>query len=59
MSNNSILIVEDQAIIAFDLASKIQRLGYEVAGITETGEEAIELARHLRPSLVLMDIHYS
>jgi len=56
MSNISILIVEDQAIIAHDLASKVQRLGYEVVGITETGEEAIELARLHRPSLVLMDI---
>lgn len=56
MSNISILIVEDQAIIAYDLASKIQRLGYDVVGITATGEEAIELVRKHQPSLVLMDI---
>ena len=56
MSKISILIVEDQAIIAYDLASKVERLGYDVAGITATGEEAIELARQHRPSLVLMDI---
>ena len=56
MRNISILIVEDQAIIAYDLASKVEFLGYEVAGITATGEEAIELARLHRPSLVLMDI---
>ena len=56
MSNINILIVEDQAIIAYDLASKVELLGYDVAGITATGEEAIELARLHRPSLVLMDI---
>jgi len=56
MSNISILIVEDQAIIAHDLASKVRRLGYDVVGITATGEEAIKLARQHRPSLVLMDI---
>jgi CheY-like chemotaxis protein len=56
MSKISILIVEDEAIIAYDLASKIQRLGYDVVGATSTGEEAIELARQHRPALVLMDI---
>lgn len=56
MSKNSILIVEDEAIIAYDLASKVQRLGYEVVGIASTGEEAIELARKHLPALVLMDI---
>ncbi len=56
MSSLSILIVEDEAIIAADLASKVRQLGYEVAGITATGEKAIELTHQLRPSLVLMDI---
>jgi CheY-like chemotaxis protein len=56
MSKILILIVEDQAIIAYDLANKVQRLGYDVVGITATGEEAIELARLHQPSLVLMDI---
>jgi len=56
MDNISILIVEDEAIVAKDLASKICRMGYSVAGITATGEEAIELACQKRPALVLMDI---
>jgi len=53
MSNPSILIVEDEAE---DLASKVRKLGYEVAGTTSSGEEAFELARQLLPALVLMDI---
>jgi PAS domain S-box-containing protein len=56
MSKLSILIVEDEAIVAEDLAGKIRQLGYEVAGITASGEEAIELAGQHQPSLVLMDI---
>jgi AmiR/NasT family two-component response regulator len=56
MTKPSILIVEDEAIVAKDLAVKIQQLGYHVAGITATGAEAIELARQQRPELVLMDI---
>jgi PAS domain S-box-containing protein len=56
MSKPAILIVEDETIISADLANKLQRLGYEVAGSTGTGEEALKLAHLLRPSLVLMDI---
>lgn len=57
MSNHSILIVEDEAIVAEDLASRIRRLGYDVVDTTATGEKAVELARRFKPSLVLMDIH--
>ena len=56
MSKLSILIVEDEAIVAEDLAGTVRQLGYAVAGITATGEEAVELARRHRPALVLMDI---
>jgi len=56
MSNPTILIVEDEAIVAADIANKLRKLGYDVAGSTDTGEAAIEIARRQRPSLVLMDI---
>lgn len=56
MNTVSILIVEDEAIVAEDLACKVRQLGYDVAGTTMTGEEAIQLARRQRPALVLMDI---
>ena len=56
MNTPSVLIVEDEAIVAEDLANKVRQLGYAVAGTTMTGEEAVELVRQLRPSLVLMDI---
>jgi CheY-like chemotaxis protein len=56
MNKISILIVEDEAIVAYDLANKIRQMGYEVVGTTDTGEEAIELARLHRPELMLMDI---
>lgn len=56
MNDTSILIVEDEGIVAEDLACKVRQLGYEVAGTTGTGEEAIRLAREEQPDLVLMDI---
>jgi signal transduction histidine kinase len=56
MNRPSILIVEDEVIVAEDLARKVRQLGYQVAGMTDTGEESITLARLKRPALVLMDI---
>jgi len=56
MNKTTILIVEDEAIVAADLANKLRRLGYEVAGTAAGGEEAVALACSLRPQLVLMDI---
>jgi two-component system, cell cycle sensor histidine kinase and response regulator CckA len=51
-----ILIVEDEAIVAEDLSQKLRRLGYEVVGVTASGEASLASAREHRPDLVLMDI---
>jgi two-component system, cell cycle sensor histidine kinase and response regulator CckA len=53
----SILVVEDESIIALDIKATLQGLGYEVQAIAATGQEAIDKAERLRPDLVLMDIH--
>ncbi len=51
-----LLVVEDEAIVARDLAQTLRRLGYEVVGQAATGEDALTLARRKRPDLVLMDV---
>ncbi|MFN2168660.1 MAG: ATP-binding protein, partial [Anaerolineae bacterium] len=51
-----ILIVEDDNIIALELADRLQELGYRVCGQVGFGEDAIAQAGKLRPDLVLMDI---
>lgn len=51
-----ILIVEDEAIVARDLAQQLQELGYEPVGHATRGEQAVVLAGELQPDLVLMDI---
>jgi PAS domain S-box-containing protein len=56
MNKTTILIVEDEAIVAADLSGKLRQLGYEVTGIAAAGEKAVEQAGSLRPQLVLMDI---
>ena len=52
----SILLVEDEGLIARDLEDTLTRLGYQVSGIASEGAEAIEMARELHPQLVVMDV---
>ncbi|HOT04307.1 MAG TPA: response regulator [Methanolinea sp.] len=56
MKARRILVVEDEQIVAEDLRMTLETLGYEVAGIANSGEKAIELAGSERPDLILMDI---
>lgn len=52
----SILLVEDERIIALEMKHQLQRLGYRVAASLSAGEQVLEQAAALSPDLVLMDI---
>jgi two-component system, response regulator PdtaR len=54
--NRRILIVEDESIVADDLAWQLTQIGYEIVGIAASGEEALSLADQERPDIVIMDI---
>ncbi len=56
MSRPSILIVEDENIVALDITSRAESLGYMVAAVVRSGERAIEKVDEAHPDLVLMDI---
>jgi signal transduction histidine kinase len=56
MSDIRILIVEDEAIVAEDISSCLERIGYQVVGVVSTGENALLTAARTQPDLVLMDI---
>lgn len=51
-----ILVVEDEAIVARDIHEQLLHLGYAVAGLVASGEDAVAMAAQTRPDLVLMDI---
>lgn len=53
---SKILVVDDEAIITMQLEERLDAMGYTVAGMAASGEEAIDKARRLTPDLVLMDI---
>jgi DNA-binding LytR/AlgR family response regulator len=52
-----ILIVEDEMLIAANIANQLEDIGYEVIGIIPRGEEAIKVVQNDKPDLVLMDIN--
>ena len=51
-----VLVAEDEALIRLHLVELLTEEGYHVAGETGDGEQAVELARSLRPDLVVMDV---
>lgn len=56
MSPTTILVVEDETIVAKDIQCTLTRLGYRAPATATSGEEALRKAAEIRPDLVLMDI---
>lgn len=57
MAKASILIVEDEPVIALDIQHQLLSLGYEVSAIADSAETALAAVDHCLPDLVFMDIH--
>jgi len=56
MDKTTVLIVEDENIVALDIKNRLKKLGYVVTGRSATGQGAIDKAAETRPDLILMDI---
>ena len=52
----SVLIIEDEQIVASDIARIVEDMGHRVAGMASHQEEAVTMAEQLKPGLVLADI---
>lgn len=51
-----VLIIEDEPLIALDLARLLDEMGHEVCGSAARHEDAVAIASRERPQLVLADI---
>ena len=56
MNNIRILILEDYPLQAAALAGMLRKVGYEVVGIANAGEQAIKMFRELSPDVAMLDI---
>lgn len=56
MEPATILVVEDEFITGADLQCKLQKMGFHVPMVVDTGQKAIDAAARLKPDLTLMDI---
>ncbi len=52
----SVLVIEDEAIIAMDISAIVEGMGHRVTGNARTHTEAVEMAGAERPELILADI---
>ena len=57
MTEISVLIVEDEPLIAEDIADSLLKMDYKVAGIAYSSDKALELLYSRQPDIVLLDIH--
>ena len=51
-----VLIAEDDLLARQVIVAVMEQLGHQVVGTAPDGEKAVEMARSLRPDVVLMDI---
>lgn len=56
MENASIMVVEDESIVAMEIQSRLKSFGHSVCAVVSSGEAALEKLQKVHPDLVLMDI---
>ncbi len=54
--SETILIVEDDRVSALSIRRQLENIGYQVVGVVDTGEKALDVVVEAHPSLILMDI---
>lgn len=58
MERTRVIIADDESIIRMDLREMLTNLGYLVVGEVGDGRSAVNLARELKPDLVIMDVRF-
>jgi response regulator NasT len=56
LSKPRVLVVEDEFVILLTLRMQLESIGCEVVGSARDADTAVDMARTLRPDIVLMDV---
>ena len=56
MANVSVLIIEDEGVVAHDIARRLRKLGYDIAAIKTSSDQALDYLSVHTPDLILCDI---
>ncbi|CAG4997962.1 Sensor histidine kinase RcsC [Dyadobacter sp. CECT 9275] len=56
LEGHRLLLIEDDAVFANDMAAKARKSGFEVV-IASTGEEALRLVKTFKPTAITLDMH--
>ncbi|MCX6380863.1 MAG: response regulator [Armatimonadetes bacterium] len=56
MQQARVLIADDESLTRLDLRQTLESLGHTVIGEADNGETALQLARSLRPDVIILDI---
>ncbi|MBI4673847.1 MAG: response regulator [Chloroflexi bacterium] len=56
MERTRVIIADDESVIRADLREMLSNLNYLVVGEAGDGQSAVNMARQLKPSVVIMDI---
>ncbi len=56
MERTRVIVADDESVIRADLREMLANLGYLVVGEVGDGQSAVNLARELKPDVVIMDI---
>ncbi|MFN9897205.1 MAG: response regulator, partial [bacterium] len=56
-SASAVLVVEDEAVIAMEIESRLKVMGYRVVGCAASSQEALAIVARDRPDVILMDIN--
>jgi CheY-like chemotaxis protein len=56
MLTRSVLVIEDEAVVALFLSDILTELNYAVCAVAASGRQALELAAQHRPDFAMVDI---
>ena len=56
MSKARIIIVEDEPIVSLEIQDTLERLGYEVPAVLDSGDAVLDNVIKHKPDIILMDI---